>query len=141
MSSVVEKIARLFGGKEACEAEARKCGLVVRESKLGGMEFLLVFTHGFCNVPDATLDQMSQFLATACGVKINPQSIDERIRRRSLSGKESYFVTSSMAIFSHSKMFCGRAQQVLMSLRTMSHEQPFLEQAFRIEVSSFLSAS
>lgn len=80
MSSVIEKIARLFGGREACEAEARKCGLVVRESKLGGMEFLLVFTHGFCNVPDATLDQMSQFLATACGVKINPQSVDERIR-------------------------------------------------------------
>jgi len=79
MSSVVEKIAQLFGGRDACEAEARKCGLVVRKSKLGGMDFLLAFTHGFCNVPEATLDQMSQFLATACRVAVSPQAVDGRI--------------------------------------------------------------
>jgi len=79
MSNVKEKIIRFFGDHADCEKNARECGLVVRESKFGGIEFLLTFTHGICGVPEATLDQLVQFIKDACNIQMAPQSLDGRV--------------------------------------------------------------
>jgi hypothetical protein len=57
-----------FYSPEVIEEIARETGFVQRESKLGGMEFLILMTQGLYAQPDATLNQMAGMLKD-----INPQ--------------------------------------------------------------------
>ncbi len=70
METIVPEIAEIvnFYSPELIEQIARETGFVQRESKLGGMEFLVLMTQGLYAHPDATLNQMSGMLKD-----INPQ--------------------------------------------------------------------
>jgi hypothetical protein len=70
MERMIPEIGEIvnFYSPEAIEEIARETGFVQRESKLGGMEFLVLMTQGLYAQPDATLNQMAGMLKD-----INPQ--------------------------------------------------------------------
>lgn len=134
MSNVMEKIVRFFGGRADCEQKARECGLVVRESKFGGVEFLLVFTHGICGVPEATLDQLAQFLKAVCDVRMAPQSLDGRLNEAAVTFMRAMLVKAlsiAAEMEGGREAFGGRFNHVYIIDSTNFPLHPSLRIAFK----------
>ena len=134
MSNSTEKIVRFFGGHADCERKARECGLVERESKFGGVEFLLTFTHGICGVPEATLDQLAQFLKNVCDIRMAPQSLDGRLNEAAVTFMRE-MLAKALSIAAEMegcrKAFAGRFNHVYIIDSTNFPLHPSLQVAFK----------
>ena len=74
------------------EKVAKQTGLVQRESRLGGIEFLGVMTQGLFSFPDASLSQMSGMAKDINpDLDISKQGFDERINEFGVSFLKNMF--------------------------------------------------
>ena len=69
-----------FFSEEELSDLAKEIGFVKRKSPITGFKFLLTFTTGLLNTPDATLGQMASYMNSTLGTDITPQGIDDRIK-------------------------------------------------------------
>jgi len=67
------------------EIEARETGFVERKSPITGTAFLSAMVFGSQTTPDATLVELSSFLATSGGIAVSPQALDERFGNKSVA--------------------------------------------------------
>ena len=82
MQEIIPEIEAIvnFYTPETIESIARETGFVARKSKLGGIEFLGMMTHGLYFQPDATLDQLvSMGKDINDSLKISPEGLHQRI--------------------------------------------------------------
>jgi hypothetical protein len=82
MRTIIPEIEDIvnFYTPETIEKIARETGFVQRESKLGGLEFLVLMTQGLYSTPKASLNQMSGMLKDINpALQISGSGIQQRI--------------------------------------------------------------